>query len=78
MLNLVLDLNQSALVAGAKGRVRVLDHQGRELGSLECADEEDVAPISATPELVAELIRRKADPIDNLPTTSEVLQRLGS
>jgi hypothetical protein len=76
MTDLVLDSKQSTIVAKATGQVRILDDRCRELGTLAPIREEDVAPLSTTPEEAMELKRRMTLPIENLPTTQQVLARL--
>ena len=76
MTTLVLDSQQSRLVSRGDGEIVVVDDSGRRLGVLvaEAADDEPPIRLSIA-EL--ELIRqRMLDPIDNLPTTAELLQRI--
>lgn len=75
MTTLVLDPHQSRLVASETDQVRVVDDSGRELGVLLVNPVDDEAP-QLDRATLEELARRLADPVDNLPTTAEVIQRI--
>lgn len=77
MTELVLDAEQTKILAEATGPVTVRDHDGRELGVLFPSEESDlVTQPSLTPNEVEELRRRLALPMGELRTTAEVLERL--
>lgn len=76
MPELVLDREQSELVAAARVPIRVRDATGRELGVLTPTAERAEAPLSITPDEVEELARRAADNRRDWPTTQEVFARL--
>lgn len=76
MAELVLDQEQSELVAAAAAPILVRDAAGRELGVLTPTSQAAEAPLSITPEEVDELARRAADSRRDWPTTGEVLARL--
>ncbi len=78
MSELVLDPQQSELVAAASTPIRVLDASGRDVRMLMVAAQADDAPLSMTVEEIEELARRAADPRRDWPTTPEVLARLKS
>lgn len=76
MATLVLDPQQAQVVTEEGGEILVVDDSGRRLGVLiaETVDNEPPPRLSAAQlELILE---RMKDPIDNLPTTAEVIQRI--
>lgn len=78
MPELVLDPQQSELIAAASTPIRVLDASRRDVGMLMVAAQADDAPLSMTLEEIEELSRRAADPRRDWPTTQEVLARMRS
>jgi hypothetical protein len=78
MPELVLDPQQSELVATADAPIRVLDAAGRDVGVLTLTAQADDAPLSMTLAEIEELARRATDPRRDWPTTQEVLARINS
>jgi hypothetical protein len=78
MPELVLDPQQSELVATAGTPIRVLDASGRDVGVLTPTAQADDAPLSMTIEEIEKLARRAADPRRDWPTTQVVLARIKS
>ena len=79
MLELILDPEQSELVATADVPILVRDAAGRDVGVLTPTRQSADAPLSVTPEEVEELSRRATDVGNHdWPTTREVLERLKS
>lgn len=78
MPELVLDPQQSELVASAGTPIRVVDASGREVGVLTPTEQADDATLSMTVEEIEELARRAAEPRRDWPTTQEMLARIKS
>jgi hypothetical protein len=76
MSELLLDAEQSQLVAASAGPVKVRDCRGEEIGVLTPKSQPDEAPLSITPDEVEELTRRMREDPSGWPTTREVLDRL--
>jgi len=75
MATLVLDPQQSQLVSTEGGEILVVDDCGRRLGVL-VAEIDDEPPPRLTAAQVELILERMKDPIDNLPTTAEVIERI--
>jgi len=75
MTTLVLDSDQSQLVSRERGEILVVDGSGRRLGIL-IADSADDEPPKLTASQIELILERMKDPIDNLPTTAEVIERI--
>jgi hypothetical protein len=76
MATLVLDPQQSQLVSDERGEIVVVDDSGRRLGILVAETVDDEPPPTLTAAQVELILERMKDPIDNLPTTAEVIQRI--
>jgi hypothetical protein len=76
MTTLILDARQSQLVAGETEQVRVIDETGRELGVLLVNPSDEEQPPCLDRASLEELARRLAEPVGELPTTAEVIQRI--
>jgi len=79
MPELILNPEQSKLVATAGVPMLVRDASGRDVGDLTPTCPADEAPLSVTPDEVEELSRRGTDAANgDWPTTQEMLARLKS
>jgi hypothetical protein len=78
MTTLVLDSQQSELVSRGGGEIVVVDDSGRRLGILVAETVHNEPPMRLSIAEVELIRQRMLDPIDNLPTTAEVLQRIKS
>jgi hypothetical protein len=76
MTTLVLDSQQSQLVSRESGEILVVDDSGRRLGILVAEPIDDEPLPRLTADQVELIVERMKDPIDNLPTTAEVIQRI--
>lgn len=76
MTTLVLESQQSELVSRESGEIVVVDDSGRRLGVFVAETVDDEPPPRLTAAQVELILERMKDPIDNLPTTAEVIQRI--
>jgi hypothetical protein len=69
-------IQQSELVSRERRHRVVVDDSGRRLGILVAETVDDEPPVRLSIAEVELIRQRMLDPIDNLPTTAEVLQRI--
>lgn len=78
MTKLVLDAQQSNLVAASDELILIVDASGNCVGELHRPLPKGVAPLSMTLEEIEEIERRMADPNPKTLTTAELLKELQS
>ncbi len=76
MVRIALTKAQLESIAEADQPVEVVDVDGRFIGFLTCGRPEPAAPLFMSAEGVEKLIDRVKEPVDDLLTTSQAIERI--